>query len=83
MESIKDNLDEFKKLDDRTQKNMTGELLYPRVLAHSPDVTNAGKITGMLLDLEMDDLIEFMEDEDKLIEKVQEAEQVLKMAYHA
>ncbi|KAJ2369290.1 Protein phosphatase PP2A regulatory subunit B [Coemansia sp. RSA 2610] len=61
------------------RKQMLGELLYPRILAVQPE--NAGKITGMLLEMDDSDLLGLLDEDEKkakaLDEKINEAMQVL------
>ncbi|KKK12258.1 polyadenylate-binding protein, partial [Aspergillus rambellii] len=53
------------------QKQMLGEALYPKIQAQQPEL--AGKITGMLLEMENTELLGLLEDEDALRAKVDEA----------
>lgn len=48
--------------------------LYPRIHATQPEL--AGKITGMLLEMEISELIYLLDTEEALTSKVQEALQV-------
>jgi len=61
--------------DPQTQKNMIGERLYPLIHRHQPD--NAGKITGMLLEMDNAELLHLLESPEALGSKVEEAIQVL------
>lgn len=61
--------------DPQTQKNMIGERLYPLVYMHEPQ--RAGKITGMLLEMEITELLNLLESPDALLNKVREAVMVL------
>ncbi|KAL8769301.1 MAG: hypothetical protein Q9209_004683 [Squamulea sp. 1 TL-2023] len=57
------------------QKQMLGEALYPKILP-IPAVQGekyAGKITGMLLEMDSSELISLLDDMEKLREKVHEA----------
>jgi polyadenylate-binding protein len=57
------------------QKNMIGERLYPLIQAQQPQ--RAGKITGMLLEMDNGELLNLLESPDALKAKVNEAVQVL------
>ncbi|KAL8833717.1 MAG: hypothetical protein Q9170_004116 [Blastenia crenularia] len=53
------------------QKQLLGEALYPKIQTLQPDL--AGKITGMLLEMDNAELYSLTEDSEKLREKVNEA----------
>ncbi|OKL59337.1 Polyadenylate-binding protein, cytoplasmic and nuclear [Talaromyces atroroseus] len=53
------------------QKQMLGEALYPKIQAQQPEL--AGKITGMLLEMENTELLGLIDDETALRAKVDEA----------
>lgn len=53
------------------QKQMLGEALYPKIHAQQPEL--AGKITGMLLEMENSELLGLTENDDALRAKVDEA----------
>lgn len=58
------------------QKQMLGEALYPKIYAQEPEL--AGKITGMLLEMDNSELLNLIEDDSALRSKVEEALNVLK-----
>jgi len=62
--------------DPDTQKNMIGERLYPLIYQHQEPL--AGKITGMLLEMDNSELLNLIESPDALLSKIQEALEVLK-----
>ncbi|KAI4249886.1 MAG: hypothetical protein LQ352_005503 [Teloschistes flavicans] len=53
------------------QKQLLGEALYPQIQKMQPEL--AGKITGMLLEMDNSELLSLTDDNDKLREKVNEA----------
>ena len=57
------------------QKQMLGERLFPLIQGMYPDL--AGKITGMLLDIDNSDLLHMLEHPESLKAKVEEAVAVL------
>merc|ERR1719410_2298965 len=57
------------------QKQMLGERLFPLIQGMYPDL--AGKITGMLLEIDNSDLVHMLEHQESLKSKVEEAVAVL------
>ncbi|KAI9769883.1 MAG: Protein phosphatase PP2A regulatory subunit B [Candelina submexicana] len=53
------------------QKQMLGEALYPKISVYQPEL--AGKITGMLLEMDNTELLNLIEDDGALRAKVNEA----------
>merc|ERR1719335_516442 len=58
-----------------TQKQMIGEKLYPAIAKFQPEV--AGKVTGMMLEMDNSELLLLLESEQQLKAKVDEALRVL------
>ena len=54
---------------------MIGERLYPLIYQHQDKL--AGKITGMLLEMDNSELLNLIESPDALVTKIQEALSVL------
>ena len=54
---------------------LLGEQLYPKILPFNPEL--AGKITGMLLEMEIQEVVNMLESPDLLKSKVDEAQAVL------
>ncbi|XP_074600102.1 poly(A) binding protein [Brevipalpus obovatus] len=61
--------------DHQTQKQMLGERLYPAIHNLFPDL--AGKITGMLLDIDNSEILHMLEHQESLRARVEEAVAVL------
>jgi len=59
------------------QKHMLGERLYPLIVQQQPEL--AGKITGMLLEMDNTELLHLLDTPEALLQKVQEAITVLQV----
>merc|ERR1719188_2669679 len=57
------------------QKQMIGEKLFPAISRHQPEL--AGKITGMMLEMDNSELLILLESDNQLKNKVDEALRVL------
>jgi len=68
-------LQDLAKVAPDVRKQMIGERLFPLVSAQQPAL--AGKITGMLLEMEDGELIHLLESQAALVEKITEALNVL------
>lgn len=55
---------------------MLGEAIYPKIAATQPQL--AGKLTGMILELPVGELLHLLEDDEALSSKVDEALNVLR-----
>lgn len=63
--------------DHPTQKNMLGERLYPMIQRINPNC-DTGKITGMLLEIDNDEILHMLEHQESLKSKIEEALVVLR-----
>lgn len=68
-------MDTLASFTPKAQKNMIGERLYPLIYQTQPEL--AGKITGMLLEMDVSELLHLLESPDALSAKIQEALGVL------
>merc|ERR1711966_78031 len=59
----------------QVQKQMIGERLYPMIAKIQPEL--AGKVTGMMLEMDISELLMLLESEPQMRHKVNEALQVL------
>ena len=64
------------KASPEEQKQMLGEAIYPKIAVTQPEL--AGKLTGMILELPVTELLHLIEEQDALDAKVNEALQVLR-----
>ncbi|RYG40253.1 hypothetical protein EON68_04465, partial [archaeon] len=58
------------------RRNVLGDRLYPQVLSHTP-AERAAKVTGMLLELDVGEILNLLESSEALGSKVKEALEVL------
>lgn len=78
--SLRQNLNEFIKFDTEKQRAMLGEMLFPLVNNHCKNDAIAPKVTGMLIDFEVfevTEILEFLENEDLLVERINEAKELI------
>merc|ERR1712196_367854 len=59
----------------QVQKQMLGTKLYPKIARYQPDL--AGKITGMMLEMDNSELLILLESDAQLKQKIEEAMRVL------
>lgn len=62
---------------EQQQKQILGERLYPLIHQAQPSGNLAGKITGMLLEMDNSELLHLIEDSESLTQKIDEALMVL------
>ena len=65
------DLDQLQSVPAPQQKQMLGEALYPKIHEQQPEL--AGKITGMLLEMDNAELLNLTNDDNALRNKVNEA----------
>jgi len=78
LDGLKSDIQNFMKCPQDMQRNILGELLFPQVQKHCGE--NAPKITGMLVDfnvMEIQEIIELIESEGQLVERIKEAQELL------
>jgi hypothetical protein len=68
----------FLSLSMAERKQYLGELLFPSIQKIDP--ANAGKITGMIIELDMTVIINLLHFPSELVKKVEEAQKILKSA---
>lgn len=78
---MKERLEEFLAFEQDKKRSILGEMLFPKIKALlKNNDENAPKITGMLIDFEVfevNDIIEFLESNDALLERVNEAQELI------
>lgn len=80
LESIKNNVEAFNKLDENKKRQYLGNIIFPKVKEIVKDDAAAPKITGMLIDFEVfevTDILDLIEDEAQLKEQCEEAKTLL------
>ena len=73
-------LNKFLSFSQEKQTEKLGYLLFPLVQKHVSVEENAPKVTGMMIDLtvfEVSDIIECLDNEKIMLERVQEAESLI------
>ena len=70
--------DFFLQMDRNQQRNIMGEVIYPFVLKYNKEY--APKITGMLIDLDPEELKQCLLNENHMIQKIHEAGAMLKQS---
>ena len=76
---LKENLSEFMNFDSEKKRSVLGEILFPLVKTKTYEGL-APKVTGMLIDLdvfEVQEILEFLENDDILTERVKEAVELI------
>jgi len=72
---LKSRIQELLGLDHDKQRQILGEMLFPKIQQVTPEL--APKITGMLIDLDVQEVIELLEDNELLKERIAEATELL------
>jgi len=72
---------QVKAMPSYAQKNFLGARLFPMIEKQPGVGEQAGKITGMLLDMDTDDLLNLIESPEALRAKVKEAIEVLEVQF--
>lgn len=79
LESLRVKLAKFMQLEKQKQKNILGELIYPKVEAEV-GLRYAPKITGMLVDFEVlsvQEIVDLLGDRNSLLERIKEAKTLI------
>jgi polyadenylate-binding protein len=71
-------IQQLSQVDSKQQKQLIGERIFPQVQAIEPKL--AGKITGMLLEMDNTELLHLLENKSTLMEKVNEALLILQQS---
>jgi len=74
-QQLKQRLADLLNMDHEKQRQILGEMLFPKIQQITPEL--APKITGMLIDLEVPEVIELLEDPALLQERIEEAKELL------
>lgn len=83
LQNIKENMHDFMKLDSDDQKEILANFLFPKIKFYAEDDVLSTKVLEMLTDLtvfEVQDIIEFLENEEILKAKINEVKQELKLS---
>ena len=85
-EDLRKNQKDFQGKSTDEQKNMLGNIMYSRVRSMQKDENLIPKITGMLIDtevLEFDEILEIIENDQALRERIDEAIEVINENHEA
>ena len=80
VDQLAQNQQEFLELQEEKQRNILGELMYPKVQEKCDDHAKVSKITGMLIDLEileLEEIVDILNNEEALEERIKEALEVI------